>query len=175
MEKWRSQALSNPQLGLHFTFPSCASQLLPVPPEHPRNQRLAVTPLPPLQLPEEQILPCLTHQALLCLPKCWKWYPRRNPLWKPSRGPFSSAVSQKPLAVSVGGLVSAWHCHQHPAPSAHFTGDLPPSWFSEANSNSFRASLRCLSSLHAQPAQEMKQNYYHTLYPEYVYKGLMNY
>lgn len=26
-----------------------------------------------------QILPCLTYQALLGLPDCWKWYPGRNP------------------------------------------------------------------------------------------------
>lgn len=41
--------------------------------------------------------------------------------------------------------------------------------------SSFHASLKCLSSHCAQPAQDMKQHYDHTLYPEYVYKGLINY
>lgn len=113
---------------------------------------------------------CLTCQALLCLPSCWRWYPRRNPLWKSSRAPFSSAVSL--------GICLSLALPPAPSPLCPFqTGDLLPlSRFSEANSNSFCASLRCLSSLCAQPAQEMKQDYYHhTLYPEYVYKMLINY
>lgn len=51
-----------------------------------------------------QILLCLPCQALLCLPDCWKWYPRRNPFWKPSRAAHSSAVSQRPLAMFWGDL-----------------------------------------------------------------------
>ena len=76
----------------------------------------------------------------------------------------------------LGAAVAAGS--QHPF---HTADAVTPSCFSEANANrclfpsSFRASLRHPSSHCAQPAQETKQNYYHTLYQEYVYKGLINY
>lgn len=76
-----------------------------------------------------QILLCFTCQALLCLPDCWKRYPRRNPSWKSSHVPHSSAVSQRPLAVFRGDLSAAagGNLALPPAPSPQCpfqTGDL---------------------------------------------------
>lgn len=106
--------LSIPQ-PLHCKSSFCASELLPVPSEHSRN------PIAPSAAPRGTgwghlgADPAASHlpSPLLCLPDCWKWYLRRNPLWKSSRASCSSAVSQKPLAMFLGALPPA-PSPQHP-------------------------------------------------------------
>lgn len=149
---------------------SCASEMPPVPLERSRNQRLAATPSPPLQLPGENGLegskagwerrprggschvsptrPSRPHQS-----GCKRYPSRRNPSSKSSSVSCSSVTRQKPLAVLLGGSAQSWlptAGSQHPFQTADA---VIPSWFSEANANcflflsSFRASLRSFITL----------------------------
>lgn len=138
---------------------------------HPRGRSCRVSPTRPSR----------AHQS------AHKWYPsRRNPLVEILLCVPLICHDPETLGRATRGLSAAAAADgRHPPPSTQHpaqTADaVIPSWFSEANANcflslsSFCASLRRLSSRCAQPAQDVKQDYCHTLYQEYVYKGLINY
>lgn len=145
----------------------------PVPPERSRNQRLAATPTP-LQLPGQpgwgqrcpRGRPCRvspTRPSPAQRSAC-KWNrSRRNPSSK-SSSVSCSCREPEALGRARGAQHSRGHRspvtgHRLPAPFQ--TADpVIPSWFSEADANSFPFSFLCQSET---ASRGMKQNYYHTI------------
>lgn len=121
VKKGRSQALSSPQLGLTASSPAAS------PSGALQKSGAGCDPTAPWQLPEEQAggavapsRPC--HVSLPGSPvpaQLLDMVPQEKSLVEIL--PCTLLLWCEPaLGRAPGGLVSAWHCHQHPAPSAHF-------------------------------------------------------
>lgn len=88
-----------------------------------------MTPLPPRQLPEEQAGgssgpeadPAVSHLPGSPVPaRLLEMVPQEKSRMEILPCAPLTCCETEALGHVPGGLVSAWHCHQHPAPRAHF-------------------------------------------------------